>query len=73
MAQATTRQNGLRSVRSKLGGPVTSSVIIVGALLILLGAVLQTGVWAGMLGIIGGLLVTIAVVSRVLLWAYRQF
>lgn len=73
MAQATTRQNRLRSVRSKLGGPVTSSVIIVGALLILLGAILQTGVWAGMLGIIGGLLVTVAVVLRVLLWAYRQF
>lgn len=73
MAQATTRQNRLRSVRSKLGGPVTSSVIIVGTLLILLGAILQTGVWAGMLGIIGGLLVTVAVVLRALLWAYRQF
>ncbi|MDS0300594.1 hypothetical protein NDI76_17735 [Halogeometricum sp. S1BR25-6] len=73
MAQARTRQNGLRSVRSKLGGPVTSSVIVVGALLILAGAMLQTGVWAGMLGIIGGLLITVAVVSRGLLWAYHQF
>ncbi|POG54390.1 hypothetical protein [Haloferax marisrubri] len=72
MAQAQTRQNVLWTVRSKLGG-ITSAVVLLGALLILLGAALQTGVWAGMFGIIGGLLVFVAVAFRVVLWAYRLF
>lgn len=61
----------MRSVRSTIG-PVTSVVVAAGALLILLGAALQTGVWAGMFGIIGGLLIFVAITFRVLLWAYRQ-
>jgi len=72
MAQAQTRQNVLWTVRSKFGG-ITSAVVLFGALLILLGAALQTGVWAGMFGIIGGLLVFVAVAFRVLIWVYRLF
>lgn len=72
MAQANSRQMALRRVRSTLGGPITSTVLIVGALLVLVGALLQTGVWAGMLGIIGGLLIAVAVVSRVAIWLYRM-
>ncbi|WP_148415510.1 hypothetical protein [Haloferax sp. KTX1] len=70
MAQAQLQQNVLWTVRSKLGG-ITTGVILIGALLILTGAALQTGVWAGMFGIIGGLLVFVAVAFRVLLWVYR--
>ena len=72
MAQASSRRSTLRRVRSTLGGPITSTVLVVGAALILLGAVLQTGVWAGMLGIIGGLLVLVSVTSRLLIWLYRK-
>ena len=72
MAQARKRQDSLLSIRSKLG-PITSTVVVFGVLLILLGAGLQTGVWAGMLGIIGGLLIFVAVGFRVLLWLYRLF
>lgn len=71
MAQGTWRQNSLKTLQSKLGGPVTSTVLIVGALLVVLGAVLQSGVWAGMLGIIGGLLIFVSVTFRILLVVYR--
>ncbi|ESP90187.1 hypothetical protein K933_01462 [Candidatus Halobonum tyrrellensis G22] len=43
-----------------------------GAALILVGAALQTGVWAGMFGIIGGLLILVSVTARVLIWLYRM-
>lgn len=72
MAQASSRRSTLRRVRSTLGGPITSTVLVVGAALILLGAVLQTGVWAGMLGIFGGLLILVSVASRLLIWLYRK-
>ena len=72
MAQASSQRNTLRRVRSTVGGPITSTVLVVGAALILLGAVLQTGVWAGMLGIIGGLLVLVSVTARLLIWLYRK-
>lgn len=53
-------------------GTVTSLVLTLGIVLILLGALLQTGVWAGMFGIVGALFVTIAVVGRLLIWLSRQ-
>lgn len=73
MAQASSQQGLLRKVRSTVGvaGPITSTVLLVGLLFILVGAALQTGVWAGMFGIMGGLLLLVAVVSRALIWAYR--
>lgn len=73
MAQASSRQGLRRKVRSTVGvaGPITSTVLLVGLLFILVGAALQTGVWAGMFGIMGGLLLLVAVVSRALIWAYR--
>ena len=72
MAQANSRQSAFRKVRSYLGGPITATVLVVGAVLILVGALLQTGVWAGMLGIIGGLLILVAVTARVLIRLYRM-
>lgn len=71
MAQSERRQSLVRTFRTKLGGPVTSTVVIIGVVMILLGAALQTGVWAGMLGILGGLMVFVSVLFRILLWMYR--
>jgi hypothetical protein len=53
-------------------GPVTSLVLTLGIILILLGVVLQTGVWAGMFGIVGAMFVTIAVIGRLLIGLSRQ-
>ena len=72
MAQVDQRQNPVQRLRPLLGGPVTSTVLVAGVLLVLLGAVLQTGVWAGMFGIIGGLLVLLSVTSRLLIWIYQR-
>ena len=74
MAQASFQQNQVRRLRSTVStvGPITSAVLFVGLSLILTGAALQTGVWAGMFGIIGALFIIVAVVSRVLIWVYRR-
>jgi hypothetical protein len=65
------RNDRLFSLRSELGN-VTSLILFLGVALILLGALLQTGVWAGMFGIVGALFVTVAVVGRLLLWLSRR-
>lgn len=74
MAQASSQQGSLRRIRSKIsiGGPITTAVVVIGLLLILFGAALQTGVWAGMLGIFGALLIAVAVVARLLIWLRRK-
>ena len=72
MAHAQKQRDSLWSIRSTVG-PISSAVLAAGALLILLGAALQTGVWAGMLGIVGGLLIFVTVLVRTLLWVYRLF
>lgn len=74
MAQASSQQSSLRRIRSKIniGGPITTAVLVTGLLLILLGAALQTGVWAGMFGIFGALLISVAAVARLLIWLRRQ-
>lgn len=72
MSQVDKRQNLLRVLRPVLGGPVTSTLSVVGILLILLGAALQTGVWAGMFGIIGALLLVVSITARVVLWIYQR-
>lgn len=74
MAQASSQQGSLRRIRSKIsiGGPITTAVVVIGLLLILSGAALQTGVWAGMFGILGALLVSVAVVTRLVIWLRRQ-
>lgn len=53
-------------------GTVTSLVLTLGLTLILLGAVLQTGVWAGLFGIIGAMFVIVAVTARLLIWLSRR-
>lgn len=75
MAQANSDQRPLRRVRSvvDVGGPITVTVVAVGLTLILLGAALGTGVWAGMFGIIGALLVSVAVVARIVILLRRRF
>jgi hypothetical protein len=60
------------SLISILGGPITSLALILGLFLILLGALLQTGVWAGMFGIIGALLTVLATTARFLIWLSRR-
>jgi hypothetical protein len=60
------------SLRSILGGPITSLALALGLFLILFGALLQTGVWAGMFGIVGALLVVLATTARLLIWLSRQ-
>lgn len=53
-------------------GPVTSLILALGLILIVLGVILQTGVWAGMFGIVGALFVTVAVTGRLMIWLSRQ-
>ena len=48
------------------------TMVVTGLLLILAGAALQTGVWAGMFGILGALFVLTAVTARLLIWVYRR-
>ena len=72
MAQVDRSRSPLESIRPLLGGPITSTILIAGVLFIALGAVLQTGVWAGMFGIIGGLLVLLSVTSRMGIWIYQR-
>ena len=71
MAHANPIQTRLQRHWPPLGGPVTSFILLVGLLVVLLGAVLQTGVWAGILGILGFLMISIAVVSNALITLYK--
>lgn len=71
MVQVNLIQSRLERHWPPFGGPVTSSLLLVGLLVVLLGAILQTGVWAGILGILGFLIICIAVVSKVLIVLYK--
>ena len=71
MAQANRIQSRLRRHWPPFGGPVTSTVLLVGLLVVLLGAGLRTGVWAGVLGILGFLMVCIAVASKASITLYK--
>lgn len=72
MAQADGVRNPLAQYWPVLGGPVTSAVLIAGLAIVVIAAALNTGVWAGILGIIGILLVLIAVVSRAAIVLYER-
>ena len=71
MAMANPLQSQLQRYWPPLGGPVTSVILIIGLVTVITGAALQTGVWAGILGILGFLMVFIAVVSRTLIVLYK--
>lgn len=72
MAQANTVTRSIRRHWPILGGAVSSTLLVIGLLIVAMGAALQTGVWAGILGIVGLLLVLVALVSRGLILLYRK-
>jgi hypothetical protein len=71
MAMADRTRNTIRHHWPFFGGPVTSSVLLAGFAITLVAAALGTGVWAGILGIVGILLVVLAVASRALIVLYQ--
>ncbi|MFC7138753.1 hypothetical protein ACFQMA_02740 [Halosimplex aquaticum] len=72
MAQANTVTRSIRRHWPILGGAVSSTLLVVGLVIVAVGAALNTGVWAGILGIVGILLVLVALVSRGLILLYRK-
>ena len=72
MAQGNRNDSTWFSLKSTLGGPITVIVISLGVLLILLGVFLQTGVWAGLFGILGAMFIITATVARLLIELSRK-
>lgn len=65
-------QTTLQSVLQTIRGSVLLMLAVAGVLTILLGYVIQTGVWAAILAVWGSALVIVGVVGYTLIWWDRR-